>query len=433
MRFTSGGDRYQHRRRGHVPRWGARLAIVTVSALGGAALLAAAALANVATATSSPPPTVSVTHNQDATVSVTLSGAWTWPSLKAPSTTRPCDGRFGVGWAMAWNDTADHGTRLTYVSGNKTIHVDVGSKGVNPTNTDSKVTYDHAHPCGTFTLTNSPSPGDGTVAGTYTGTHVYAGIADVPASICVVTYDLTGKVGTTGPDPARLLFTNEDNSVRDSVQNGGTWDPTPGGPHCVAVTATKATPTLSTTATGAAAGGSVFDSASLTGTVGGHGSGTITFNAYGPGDATCGATAVFSKQMTVSGDGSYGPVSFTPTQGAGDYRWVASYSGDDADNAVSGSCGDASETSVVSAPSTTPTTTPTTPTTTPPAPATAAAAVTTAAAPAQLAFTGPGPGMVTLWGAGVVFVVLGGALLVPGRPRAAWRVPSADDRSRRVN
>jgi hypothetical protein len=49
----------------------------------------------------------------------------------------------------------------------------------------------------------------------------------------------------------------------------------------------------------------------------------------------------------VSGNGTYGPVSFSPTA-VGTYYWVASYSGDAHNNPVSGTCGDAGETSIVS-------------------------------------------------------------------------------------
>jgi hypothetical protein len=60
-------------------------------------------------------------------------------------------------------------------------------------------------------------------------------------------------------------------------------------------------------------------------TAGGPAGGTITFTAYGPNNCT--TVAFTSSPVTVSGNGTYGPVSFTPTA-IGTYHWVAVYSGD---------------------------------------------------------------------------------------------------------
>jgi hypothetical protein len=60
-------------------------------------------------------------------------------------------------------------------------------------------------------------------------------------------------------------------------------------------------------------------------TAGGAAGGTITFTAYGPND--CSTVAFTSSAIPVSGDGTYGPVSFTPTA-PGTYHWAATYSGD---------------------------------------------------------------------------------------------------------
>src|SRR5204863_7741909 len=54
-----------------------------------------------------------------------------------------------------------------------------------------------------------------------------------------------------------------------------------------------------------------------------------------------------SAAVTVSGDGAYGPVSYTPSA-TGIYRWVASYSGDSPNTLdKAGACNDANESSVV--------------------------------------------------------------------------------------
>jgi hypothetical protein len=60
-------------------------------------------------------------------------------------------------------------------------------------------------------------------------------------------------------------------------------------------------------------------------TPGGPAQGTITIKVFGPDDCTTPAHADFT--LNVNGDGTYGPVSFTPTA-IGVYTFVASYSGD---------------------------------------------------------------------------------------------------------
>jgi hypothetical protein len=291
--------------------------------------------------------------NGTGTATVSASGTWSWPysSLGATSS-RPCDHRFGVGWGIVWNDSADAGVALT--SNGVTLHV--GSTGVNAANTDDKVTYSQTDPCGTFTETNSPKPGDGDVSGSWKATHIYASLADVPADICVVTYDLGPG---TSPAAFRLKLTYTDNSFDNAFTTGGAWNSTPGGPNCIATDTlvttgvAKTTPTLSTQATGAPTGSPITDTANLSATSG-KASGTITFSAYGPTDTTCTPPSVFSDEVPVTANASVGPVSFIPTDGAGSYRWIASYGGDSSNNPVSGHCGDAGEISVVTAVATTP-------------------------------------------------------------------------------
>jgi uncharacterized repeat protein (TIGR01451 family) len=108
----------------------------------------------------------------------------------------------------------------------------------------------------------------------------------------------------------------------------------------------KASPAIVTFATqSVSAGSEISDSATLSG--GFSPTGTITFSAYGPSDATCAGTAVFtSAPVTVSGNGTYGPVSFLPAT-SGVYRWIASYSGDANNNAVAGVCNDTGENDTV--------------------------------------------------------------------------------------
>src|SRR3954451_4464950 len=106
--------------------------------------------------------------------------------------------------------------------------------------------------------------------------------------------------------------------------------------NCTALTTTALSPVN--------LGQPISDTAHLTGSTLGAG-GTITFHLFS--DVSCqneintGLTPV-----SVNGDGDYSSGNFTPSA-AGSYYWIASYSGDAHNNASTGKCGDAGETSVV--------------------------------------------------------------------------------------
>ena len=88
----------------------------------------------------------------------------------------------------------------------------------------------------------------------------------------------------------------------------------------------------------------------LTGTGGAPAGGTITFKLYGPSETGCGPLAhTVTPATAVSGNGTYGPVSFTPTE-PGEYHWVAEYSGNLPNNngtTHNADCTDANEDVVV--------------------------------------------------------------------------------------
>ncbi|GHJ43002.1 hypothetical protein Cs7R123_03440 [Catellatospora sp. TT07R-123] len=107
------------------------------------------------------------------------------------------------------------------------------------------------------------------------------------------------------------------------------------------VTVNQAQPTLSTAASGnVPLGGTVFDTATLTG--GFAPTGTVTFNLYGPGDDICEEAPVTTSTTTVTGNGSYQSAGFVPTV-VGDYRWRADYSGDVNNGPAGTACSDADE------------------------------------------------------------------------------------------
>ena len=101
----------------------------------------------------------------------------------------------------------------------------------------------------------------------------------------------------------------------------------------------QATPTIATTpSAGGQVGISVSDTATLSG--GFNPTGTVTFDLFGPGDATCGGDAVFTSTNTLSA-GSATSDTF-PTTVAGTYEWMAIYNGDVNNAAVTSVCGDES-------------------------------------------------------------------------------------------
>ena len=119
------------------------------------------------------------------------------------------------------------------------------------------------------------------------------------------------------------------------------------------------TATLTGTAHKPGTGGPAGDSGSI-GTIanpttpGGDATGKITFTLYHQNaDGSCGAqatgTGTNGQTVDVSGDGTYGPVSFTP-DAPGTYVWGASYPGDSPNTSAAdtSSCSDTAEDVVVS-------------------------------------------------------------------------------------
>jgi hypothetical protein len=114
--------------------------------------------------------------------------------------------------------------------------------------------------------------------------------------------------------------------------------------------------TITTVATPTAVIGSpISDTATVTGTTGAATpTGTVTFTAYGPNDATCAGPAVFTSPARPLVPGGGPPPSATATSGPftpatpGTYRWIASYSGDAVYPAATTLCNDANESTVVS-------------------------------------------------------------------------------------
>jgi hypothetical protein len=178
-----------------------------------------------------------------------------------------------------------------------------------------------------FSLCKVDSPGLCTTGGTTVGSTNLTG-ASYPATVV----SPTAYVTSVGRYCWRATFSGDSaNGIPSSSDSSAT--------ECFTVN--PVTPTLPTTAgddvnlgtavtDSAALSGTATQPASpiinLTGTGGAAAGGTITFKLYGPNDCT--TLAYTSPTVAVSGDGTYNTPApqFVPTA-AGDYHWVAVYSG----------------------------------------------------------------------------------------------------------
>jgi len=105
----------------------------------------------------------------------------------------------------------------------------------------------------------------------------------------------------------------------------------------------KTGPTIATTASPdiAVGAGQLTDFATLGSDfspTGGH----VTFQLFGPSDATCSGTPIFTSSVPINTDGTATSAPYSPTA-VGTYHWIASYSGDASNSGVSGACGEANE------------------------------------------------------------------------------------------
>ncbi len=117
-------------------------------------------------------------------------------------------------------------------------------------------------------------------------------------------------------------------------------------------TVDRANPTIVTQASGPVpAGQPITDTATLAGGVAtppaAGPTGTITFDLFGPNDALCASPSIFTSIVPVNGNGNYTSTPGFVPPSAGDYNWVAVYSGDANNNPVTSPCGAPNETSTV--------------------------------------------------------------------------------------
>jgi uncharacterized protein YkwD len=111
----------------------------------------------------------------------------------------------------------------------------------------------------------------------------------------------------------------------------------------------KAQPTIATTASpGVPLGaGALTDTATVSGRASPVTGATVQFKLYAPGDTSC-ASPISTTAVPLSAAGTATSPPFTPAA-PGTYRWIAAYSGDANNAAVSGACNDPGEAVTVTA------------------------------------------------------------------------------------
>ena len=135
--------------------------------------------------------------------------------------------------------------------------------------------------------------------------------------------------------------------VVDNTQYvGQTTNTASGRGTTIGMTVSRATPTIATVASAniTLGIGQLADSATVSGRINPQPGATIDFRLYGPNDVACSGVPVFTS-LGVSYPVTGGAVTsgvFAPVA-AGDYRWVASYSGDQNNVPVAGACNAANE------------------------------------------------------------------------------------------
>jgi hypothetical protein len=146
-------------------------------------------------------------------------------------------------------------------------------------------------------------------------------------------------VGLNPGDTSTVLevHTNATNYTNGTVEitNGGNTVEEFGYAPVVTPISSSATPTT------AQVGATLQDSATLapTGTL--DGSGSITWDLYGPGDTTCAASPDYIEKITdITSDGPFSTTTGYVATAPGTYNWVASYSGDLSNRPGSTYCGE---------------------------------------------------------------------------------------------
>jgi hypothetical protein len=277
------------------------------------------------------------TVNGDGTVTVDMSGTWTWAG-------QDCAGRYGTGWAVDWWGISTSATPTNnFTLTDATIVTPPGTTTTGSI-TATGTAFMTAHPLSggqffhvstnyngeTVNSNSTCTDSGGGSSASWSASATYPNQADIPPAICVNMYDEHGMEGTISTDAKDFdPVTNDDNSI-----NTNAFDPTVGEDFCSTPHVVNPAPTTTTTkasATTVATGTAVTDAVTVTGSAAiGQPAGTVAFFVCGPtpANALCTSTATPAGTATLPHSGDTGFVStgtssaFTPTT-AGTYCFAA--------------------------------------------------------------------------------------------------------------
>jgi hypothetical protein len=293
-----------------------------------------------------------VVVNSDGSRTVTVEGTWTWQTQTKCGTSRN-----GVGYQIDWFDntanpvgTANDPSGILF-AGDAVDNIVHSVETLGGSSVIGQAFYDGVPSSYLTHNTTSPLPNStdaknwfsqcdglnasGVTAGTWGPiTHTYAASFTGPIKLCPIMYDPHGGHDNSGQSSVKDITAggsgrNTDNSYETNQFTGG-----PGSCPQISI------PTITTTASSAAAGSPIHDTATLTGS---SGAGTITFNLYAAGSG-CSGAPLFTSSVSTTGDGPY--TSGDTTQPAGSYQWQASFSSSSISGIMS-NCSDPNEVSTV--------------------------------------------------------------------------------------
>ena len=216
--------------RGGVSRVGA-----AVASLAGLLMILVAGTGLAMASANAPNPSGAVTgssvQNPGGTVTVSVSGPWSWDQLPATaadgdaksSPQLQCADRYSIGWAVDWSDAS-----TPYVIDHNGVVFHVGR------NYDGQDTNLCAH-----------TASDGAPEGTWSASHTYADAAAVPAVLCVNVYDMHGKQGQPSHSASDYLAGGPGHDADNSIETND-YNPNIGG-NCFATP--KITPAPSSSPT----------------------------------------------------------------------------------------------------------------------------------------------------------------------------------------
>jgi hypothetical protein len=215
--------------------------LLTVASIAALALaLAFPALASANAPNPLPGTSGTETVNGDGSVTVQLSGTWSWPG-------QACGGRYGIGWAVDWwgitsSKAVNPAFALTGAS--EVVAAGPASKPWLQTALSSGT----VSPVGAIAIPHTPNffhvgsyyagedtnlcaltMSDGTPYGPWTASATYPTGGEIPATLCVNIYDEHGSAGKSSGNPGDFSpVKDSDNSIQTN-----TFDPASNG-YCIA-------------------------------------------------------------------------------------------------------------------------------------------------------------------------------------------------------